>query len=69
MGKTTEFGTKVPAGECPSFGFTPQNIAAAFEEPATDDVSCGGVALQRVDCLKYGHVKSGEYCRKVGGLG
>merc|ERR1712085_65196 len=35
----------------------------------TDDISCGGVALQRVDCLTTGRVVSGNYCKDVGGLG
>jgi len=70
MGKSTSFGTNVGVDDCPSFGFPSGNIAAACEEPTTGKgIACGGVALQRVDCLQYGFVKSGDYFRHVGGLG
>mmetsp|Transcript_51372 Transcript_51372/g.104541 ORF Transcript_51372/g.104541 Transcript_51372/m.104541 type:complete len:176 (+) Transcript_51372:83-610(+) len=70
MGKTTKFGQPVSAEDCECFGYPAGHVAAAANSVTTGEgISCGGVALQRIDCLKYGHVNSGDYFRKIGGLG
>lgn len=75
MGKNNldKIGVQVPISDCPDFGYPASYIQAALDAPdgkvKTGGVSCGGVALQRVDCLTVGRVISGDYCKRVGGLG
>merc|ERR1719502_407856 len=71
--KLDQVGVQVPFKNCPDLGYPSAFIQAALDKPSgkveTNDVSCGGVALQRVDCLTSGWVVSGDYCNCVGGLG